>query len=261
MDHRLFITLELKDDCKLVPVDHTVYDHWADDNANHGVIEFLTTINDEMVKQKFTVINAKGRDYSSLNHCTALDLVDDGVYVYHKLIIPSLSHFAVDDSGNRVVVSDATKFAVANKYFVYNGDIYYSKEDSPANVDISKFKIVQDIREVWDGRKEINEMFWYDEIVVSICHITKCLYNLQRKTLIDSAKDCDFNKCSSSTNLDTIRRHRDFILDAVMVLKFLIRKKLYTEVQEILEHLTSCGNTICKDFSDKSLIKGGCGCG
>lgn len=101
-----------------------------------------------MVKQKFTVINAKGRDYSALNHCTTLNLVEDGVYVYHKLIIPSLSHFAVNDSGNRVVVSDATKFAVANKYFVYNGDIYYSEVDSPVKVDTSKFNIVQDIREV-----------------------------------------------------------------------------------------------------------------
>lgn len=148
MDHRLFITLELKDDCKLVPVDHTVYDHWADDNANHGVIEFLTDINEEMVTQKFTVINAKGRDYSALNHCTPLDLKKDGVYVYHKLIVPSLSHFAVDEDNNRVVVSDAKKFAVANKFFVYNGDIYFSKEDSPAKVDVSKFTVVQDIKTV-----------------------------------------------------------------------------------------------------------------
>lgn len=104
-------------------------------------------------------------------------------------------------------------------------------------------------------------MFWYDEIIVSICHITKCLYNLQRKTLLDSAKDCDFNNCTSNISIEVLRRHRDFILDAVMVLKFLIRKKLYTEVQEILAHLTSCGNTICKDFSNKSLTNGGCGCG
>lgn len=101
-----------------------------------------------MVTQKFRVINAKGRDYSSLNHCTPLNLEQDGVYIYHKLIVPSLSHFAVDESGNRVVVSDAKKYAVAKKYFVYKGDIYYSKEDCDANIDTSKFEIVKDIREV-----------------------------------------------------------------------------------------------------------------
>lgn len=149
MDHRLFITLELHDDCMLVPVDHTAYDHWGSDNANHGVIEFVTTINDDMVTQKFRVINFRGRDYAALNHCTPLNLEKDGIYIYHKLIVPSLSHFAVDEHGHRVVESDATQYAVANKYFVYKGDIYFSNQDCDANkIDTSKFEIVKDIRDV-----------------------------------------------------------------------------------------------------------------
>lgn len=103
-------------------------------------------------------------------------------------------------------------------------------------------------------------MFWYDNIVVSICHLTKCLYNLQRKILIDNYGDFCLSTNNCSTN-NSLKKQRDFILDAVMVLKYLIRKKLYSEAQEILDQLNSCGNTICNELSDKSLKGGDCGCG
>lgn len=101
-----------------------------------------------MVTQKFKIINARGKDYASLNHCDPLNLEKDGIYVYHKLIIPSLDHFSVDEHGHRVVEADAAKYAVAGKYFVYKGNIYFSEVDLDLKVDTTKLTIVKDIREV-----------------------------------------------------------------------------------------------------------------
>lgn len=243
MDSRLFIQLSVDPACNIVAVDRTNYDSWEKDITKHVMLEFLTDLDGNILNYKLNPIIHK-RDYMSARFMTAFPLKSDGTFRYYKLIVPTLFNFETEQGGQKY-------FSTADTYFFYKGKFYYSEKDLKTIDDVASLTVITDFFILWDN-KEKYKFLWFDDNVFSICKLERCLVSLQKK-IIDN---CYTNKCETDNDL---KYKRDFILDSIFVLKYLISVHNYTEAQRILDNLSSCGN-ICGDGLNASL-NNGCNCG
>lgn len=242
MDSRLLIELVVDNNCNLVVVDNTNYDSWDGterDIVNHAVLELLMDKNKDIINSSIKPIYHR-RGYLLNAFSSIFRLPFDGTYTYRKLIVPCLEHFLSDNV-----------YLTENKYFYYQGSFYYSTKNLNSVSEISSATKIDDFNTLWDN-KEDQGFFWFDDNIFSICKLEKCLLSLQKKII----NLCYTNQCV--TNSD-IKYKRDFILDSIFVLKYLITAHNFTEAQRILDNLSSCGN-VCGDEFNSSLTND-CNCG
>lgn len=241
---RLYIELAVDNECRLIAIDRSNYSALEDQNdlINHVMVEFVSNISDEIIGHKFNIILHE-RDYLLRRFSSRFLLKIDGTYHYYKLIIPTIYHFESSE--------DPKKYLVENKCFFYNGSFYFSDHDLNSLEEIASLSPITDLMKLWEY-KDTQLFFWFDDYVFSICKLERCLVSLQKKII----SMCYTNECVTDKD---IKYKRDFILDSVFVLKYLISVKNYTEAQRILDNLSSCGN-VCGDELNSSTNLG-CNCG
>lgn len=239
MDSRLYVKLAVDKNCYLIAADKSDYKSLSEDLVNHVMLEFISNVKEEIINYDLHIIHYKN-EYLATSLITSFLLKNDGTYHYYKLIIPTIEHF-----------NDTSKYLVANKCFYYNGHFYFSNHDLNSIEEVETLVPIEDLFILW-SYKDSQSFFWYDENVFSICKLEKCLISLQKKII----NMCYTNECITDKDL---KYKRDFLLDSIFVLNYLISVKNFTEAQRILDNLSSCGN-ICEDEFNSSL-NNDCNCG
>ena len=243
MDGRLTVQIDIDTACNVYAIDKSDYDSFGEDINNHVMLDFWTDREDNIIYKNWHTIPNESVDLT-----TVITLPSDGTFSYYKLILPCLQHFAkLKTDGSQTV----EKYEVANKYFYHNGVFYYSLTDIESLEELRFVNQITDVFDIWENREE-QDFFWYNECIFSICRLEKCLLSLQKRTI----EKCFTRKCKDLTD---DKYKRDFILDSVFVLKYLISMKNYTEAQRILDNLSLCGDICGEEFALQS--KGGCNCG
>lgn len=240
MNERLDITLTIQPNCTLEAVDNTNYT-LASDLLQHVFLEYIVyepyaEVNLSPIVDSINTINIEtSEDIPLLKEKYTVSLSNDGTYTYYKFGISKLEHLL-----NQGI------YKIKNKVFYYNNKYYYGISDinSPDNINSDttiEFTNLYDLKDYMVTGID----FFYDERIFTICKLNKCLVAIQKKILFDNFKNkCTYDKCSTDEDL---RLRRNFLLDAVYLLGYLIDSKNYLEAQRILEMLSSC-NLICEDI-------------
>lgn len=163
-------------------------------------------------------------------------LQKDGIYMYYRLKVPTKTKLGNSDLTSRLYYDDTT-----DKLMIGNDEVSTSKQLED---------IVDD--DYPDTKYGITEFI--EKPIFSICRISSCLENLQRKYIFEGCPSNKGTKCDSKSNED--KTIRDFIFSSVFILRTLIRQQRYEEALRILESINGC-NTICNETytSDKSSCR------
>lgn len=234
MTNSIFVQLSIDKNCKLVAVDRTSLDTTFPMLSVEFILDFEKNVIDCKQKQ----IEHK-KDI--LLDSTELSLKKDDVYLYNKILVPSIDTY-----------KEGNIYKVANKCFYYEDSIYVSNTDITNLSDISNLTEITDLVKLIEIKKDYS-LLGYEEIFVSMCGLKNCLLALQTKLI----NTCQTDKCSS--NIDSILK-RDFVLSTITVINYLITLCNYTEIHRILTQIKSCGN-LCEDDNDLALLKNPCNCG
>lgn len=249
MRRELDIQIKVNPVGALSATDMTSYVYLKKGLCNYISLEYLYDKDDNLVNHKILPIVVD----ESTRVPTTFKLNSDGKYTYYKLIIPTLEMFhciSTIDSGDTFEIDDS--WAVSGKIFYYNGNFYYSEKDLQTAAEINSCEQITNFNILWN-QKDSQGFFFFEKCIFSIWNLEKCLLSLQRKII----ENCHTNKCV--TDID-IKYRRDFILDSVFVLKYMMSLRQYEEAQRILDNLSSCdGFGLCEDESRN--ISSGCGCG
>ena len=159
----------------------------------------------------------------------------DGLYMYYRLKVPTKKTLdeISQSSGKRLYYdADADKLMIGNKELVSSEQLRdIVDNDSPE----TSYGIVEFI----------------ERPVFSICRISNCLENLQRKYIFDG--------CPSKKNCkeDPDKINRDFLFSSVFILRLLIQQQRYEEALRILESINDCG-TLCSNMQSPRINSCGC---
>lgn len=241
LEHWLKIKLTQEDNCSISVVDSTLYEYLGD-VTEVGILEYLEDFDEEISNLKLTIIKNK-EDYRYMRCSDPIELPGDGRFTYYKIIIPPMSAFKTTNG-----------YDVKNKFFIYDGALWYSTTNLLLDFDIHDIEAINDPKYVWENKTESNEMFWFSETFFSICKLEKCLIELQKQFIKDNAKNCADRRCETSSDL---RFKVEFLLSSIFVLKYLIRHNRFVEAQYIINDLSSCGSLCADLLKDKTS----CGCG
>ena len=254
MDERLQIQITVPYNCKLLATDMSPYREWGDDLTNDVSIEFLlnnkeTRVDDSRLKINWIHTEA---DIVNILKGSSFDLPYDGIWHYHKLLIPSINHLLDEDTG---------LYNIENETFYYNKEFYIGPINDDGNTRLYSLEealshSVKTTDYVELFVKNGSQTFVYKESLISACHLQKCLLILQKKLVHEQSCKCDFSTCSFDNEL---KNKCDFLLSALFVLDYLKSTNNYTEAQKILDNISTC-ESICK--SDVyNLDFNSCGCG
>lgn len=141
MDRKLLIDLNVDPFCNIRAIDHSDYLSLENDVLNHVALEFLTNKDSNIIHQKVEELNINREDYRR-ELLTIFSTPSDGTFTYYKLIVPQILHFAVYKNPQEV-----EKYNVADKYFFYDGKLYYSKIDV---VSLNDKHVFQEITNLFD---------------------------------------------------------------------------------------------------------------
>ena len=162
-------------------------------------------------------------------------LEKDGIYMYYRLKITTLSLLGESDLEDRLYYDDNS-----DKLMIGLTEVTTSKQlenivddDYPE----TKFGIIE----------------FVEKPVFSICRISSCLENLQRKYIFEGNPSSIGTQCKD----DSDKVVRDFIFSSVFILRLLIRQQRYEEALRILESIDNC-NIVCNNTYTSS--KNSCGC-
>lgn len=213
-------------------------------------IKILITTNCELLVSPRTDLNDPGYIYlefmvaEDIDSYETLELSEcpqlyryyfkkDGIYMYYRLKITTKSLLEGVELDDRLYYNDdSNKLMLGNKELV-------SSEQLKDIVD-------NDYPETSYGIIEFIE-----RPVFSICRISNCLENLQRKYIFD---ECPSKK---SCKDDPDKINRDFLFSSVFILRLLIRQQRYEEALKILESINDCG-AICSNMQAPNINTCGC---
>lgn len=150
-------------------------------------------------------------------------LSEDGLYVYYRLkIINTNNESSLEELGeNRIHFNEDTK-----KLMIGSKELEDSAQlETIINSDSPNLLGVIDMLE---------------EPVFSICKVSTCLENLQRKYIFSGSH------VGGSCKNDTDKNLRDFLFSTVFILKLLIRQQRYEEALKILKSINTCG--LCNSY-------------
>lgn len=168
----------------------------------------------------------------------------DGLYIYHKLIIPTLEYYKAED----------LSYNVANKCFYYNGKLYKSN----SNITLDQINDCEEISNISDILELVNseDVSYYTENFFILYRLRNCFLQRINLCLLDSVEvNCHLECIKSSKKLIV----RNFMIASLSVLNWLISNKDYDEAKRILNILDSCDNYLCPSEHNNRI--GGCNCG
>lgn len=238
----LNVTLALNKDCNVI----ASFTYPETDITDHAIVEFLIKNELDSAEDKTLYQHCKeieDVDDEELSVSQVITLPKDGTYTYYRILLPKLEHFL-----------NGSTYEVANKYFVYNNEVY--RVDSDIVAAPSDDYIVDDYLQIWEDRDTLfGQLAYVNERFFSFCKLNNCLTNMQWKLIKDFVKNGCTMECVSYVN---DRLLRDFILATVYCLRYLAEQGRLEDAQAILDALSVCGKSICPDDSE---FEGGCGCG
>lgn len=159
----------------------------------------------------------------------------DGLYMYYRLKVPTKNKLENVTTTNRLYFDKTTQ-----KLMIGNDEVETSEQLENVVNDDSPYTSYG-----------VTEMI--EEPVFSICRISTCLANLQRKFIFEGHPNLIGTDCKN----DSDKNIRDFLFSSVFILRILIKQQRYEEALRILESINYC-NGICE--STYTSNKNSCGC-
>lgn len=156
----------------------------------------------------------------------------DGLYMYYRLKVPTKKKLdEISQSyGTRLYYdADADKLMIGNTIITKSKQLEDVVDDDNINTSYGVLEIIE-------------------EPIFSICRISACLENLQRKYIFSFSQK---NNCKA----DSDKLTRDFLFSSIFILRLLIRQQRYEEALRILESISQC-NSICENMNTSNS----CGC-
>ena len=236
MKQELNIKILENQECGITVTDYTSYN----ESIKAAFIEFV-------VKDESIIYNIvrEVNSPSDIATNTEIPINKDGLYIYHKLIIPTLEYYKAGD----------LSYNVANKCFYYNQKLY--KSDS--NITLDQIDTCEKISNISDmlGLVDGEDVSYYTENFFVLCRLRNCFLQRINLSLLDSVEvDCHLECIKSSKNLIA----RNFMIASLAVLDWLIANKDYDEAKRILNILDSCDDYLCPSEYNSGIM-GGCNCG
>ena len=236
MKQELNIKILENQECGITVTDYTSYN----ESIKAAFIEFV--VKDESII--YNIVREVNTP-SDIATNTEIPINKDGLYIYHKLIIPTLEYYKAGD----------LSYNVANKCFYYNQKLY--KSDSNITLDqidtCEKISNISDMLELVDSE----DVSYYTENFFVLCRLRNCFLQRINLSLLDSVKvDCHLECIKSSKNLIA----RNFMIASLAVLDWLVANKDYDEAKRILNILDSCDDYLCPSEYNSGIM-GGCNCG
>lgn len=236
MKQELNIKILENQECGITVTDCTSYN----ESIKAAFIEFV--VKDESII--YNIVREVNTP-SDIATNTEIPINKDGLYIYHKLIIPTLEYYKAGD----------LSYNVANKCFYYNQKLY--KSDS--NITLDQIDTCEKISNVSDmlGLVDYEDVSYYTENLFILCRLRNCFLQRINLSLLDSVEvDCHLECIKSSKNLIA----RNFMIASLAVLDWLIANKDYDEAKRILNILDSCDDYLCPSEYNSGIM-GGCNCG
>ena len=154
----------------------------------------------------------------------------DGLYVYYRLKIATTQLDELNTQ-HRLYFDDITKkLMIGDDEVTESSQLEDVIDDDSPNTSWGIIDIIE-------------------EPIFSICRISRCLENLQRKYIFNETHFVGKCKDDSDKNL------RDFLFSSVFILKMLIRQQRYEEALKILNTINTCG--MCDSYINS---KNSCNC-
>lgn len=236
MKQELNIKILENQECGITVTDYTSYN----ESIKAAFIEFV--VKDESII--YNIVREVNTP-SDIATNTEIPINKDGLYIYHKLIIPTLEYYKAGD----------LSYNVANKCFYYNQKLYRSD----SNITLDQIDTCEKISNVSDmlGLVDSEDVSYYTENFFVLCRLRNCFLQRINLSLLDSVEvDCHLECIKSSKNLIA----RNFMIASLAVLDWLIANKDYDEAKRILNILDSCDDYLCPSEYNNSIM-GGCNCG
>ena len=236
MKQELNIKILENQECGITVTDYTSYN----ESIKAAFIEFV--VKDESII--YNIVREVNTP-SDIATNTEIPINKDGLYIYHKLIIPTLEYYKAED----------LSYNVANKCFYYNQKLYRSD----SNITLDQIDTCEKISNVSDmlGLVDSEDVSYYTENFFVLCRLRNCFLQRINLSLLDSVEvDCHLECIKSSKNLIA----RNFMIASLAVLDWLIANKDYDEAKRILNILDSCDDYLCPSEYNSSIM-GGCNCG
>lgn len=194
MKQELNIKILENRDCGVTATDYTSYNK----SIKAAFIEFIVK-ESSIVYNIVRVVNAP----SDIITNTDISINEDGLYTYHKLIIPTLEYYRVGD----------LSYNVANKCFYYDQKIY--KSDS--NITLDQINSCEKISNISDMLKLVdnNDVSYYKEDFFVLCRLRNCFLQRINLNILDFIEaECNLECIKSSENLIA----RNFMIASLAVL-------------------------------------------
>ena len=236
MKQELNIKILENQECGITATDYTSYNK----SIKAAFIEFVVKDN-SIVYNIVRVVNTP----SDIITNTDISISEDGLYTYHKLIIPTLEYYRAGD----------LSYNVANKCFYYDQKIYKSN----SNITLDQINSCEKISNISDMLKLVDndDVSYYKEDFFVLCRLRNCFLQRINLNILDFVEaECNLECIKSSENLIA----RNFMIASLAVLDWLIANKDYDEAKRILNILNSCDSYLCPSEYNNSMI-GGCNCG
>ena len=236
MKQELNIKILENQECGITVTDYTSYNK----SIKAAFIEFV--VKDESII--YNIVREVNTP-SDIATNTEIPINKDGLYIYHKLIIPTLEYYKAGD----------LSYNVANKCFYYNQKLYRSD----SNITLDQIDTCEKISNVSDmlGLVDSEDVSYYTENFFVLCRLRNCFLQRINLSLLDSVEvDCHLECIKSSKNLIA----RNFMIASLAVLDWLIANKDYDEAKRILNILDSCDDYLCPSEYNSGIM-GGCNCG
>lgn len=244
MDSRLFMEIGVIN-TTFQAVDRTPYEQWInngylDSEHSHVVMQRLISIRDN--DDNNTVDNnlRVASTLDELRNPFEVEDLQNGLYYYQKLILPTQDHLT---SANEQLYYDTS-----------DRKIYYIDLDTPNNNMVFK-KPLASFEEIYDIVRKggLDNCFSFDDYTFTIYSLIECYVAIERDRINDYLKNCQ-EGCKRSSELEA---KASILLAAIKVIEFLISKGDFFEALRILNGLRTC-NGLCNNY--KHVLKG-CGCG
>lgn len=241
MDSTLTVNLMLDANCNLVALDSSDYENTFKNITTHAIIEFLQDSNGIIINQRVHIIDSLTDP--QIKRSLPMEIQNDGIQIYYRLLIPTMEHYLEDGI-----------YKVANRYFCYKDEIYYSAENL-SSFDEKKVTLIHDYNKVWEVRHDDNQLYWYNEKVFTLCFLNNCLINRIKESINKVIKNGCNLECS---NNDLEQLKTDFLLESSFALRYLTEQGRFEDAQRLLNTISNC-EELC---SDKNITSNtNCNCG
>lgn len=194
MKQELNIKILENQECGVTATDYTSYNK----SIKAAFIEFVVKEN-SIVYNIVRVVNTP----SDIITNTDIPINEDGLYTYHKLIIPTLEYYREGD----------LSYNVANKCFYYDQKIY--KSDS--NITLDQINSCEKISNISDMLKLVDndDVSYYKEDFFILCRLRNCFLQRINLNILDFVEaECNLECIKSSENLIA----RNFMIASLAVL-------------------------------------------